>query len=318
MAWLIGVGLLVLILAPLAYMAWVMRWEQRETLGDRYFARTQAERTALKEKVRARGRTVRPIAQALAAVIPRKSLPSFEYKGVSGPIMTCSRARFEETANYTPDADDIFVATQMKCGTTWMQQVVYEVLSRGKGDFSDEGHRHMYALSPWIESRHSVSMEDAPRVGAGKKRIIKTHMPARLCPYSSDARYIYVLRHPVACFTSMRDFITMLAGPFAPPPDVLLDFYLSDKMYWLSWPEHADGWWRWAEQRPNVLFVHYEDMLDDLAGAASRVASFLEVDLTAEELAAVAHKSSFDYMKAHEEHFEMTPPVILASAGVPT
>ena len=70
MVWLIAGGLIVLILAPLGYMAWVSRWEQKETLGDRYFARTRAERLALKEKVRARGRTVVPIARVLAAFLP--------------------------------------------------------------------------------------------------------------------------------------------------------------------------------------------------------------------------------------------------------
>ena len=28
----------------------------------------------------------------------------------------------------------------------------------GNGNLGDDGHRHMYALSPWIESRASVSL----------------------------------------------------------------------------------------------------------------------------------------------------------------
>ena len=57
---------------------------------------------------------------------------------------------------------------------------------RGRGDLGDGGHIHMYATSPWIESAGSVRLEDAPRIGPEQRRIIKTHMPASLCPYSEE------------------------------------------------------------------------------------------------------------------------------------
>ncbi len=314
MGWVIG-GLLSLVLGPLAYVAWVLRWQDRETSGDAYFARTLAGRHALKERIRERSRWVIPISRIIAAIVRPKRLPTCEFEGVTGPAFACTKRSFRDTAGFVPDGADIFVATQMKCGTTWMQQVVYEVLSRGRGDLSDEGHRHMYATSPWIESRQSVSLGAAPRLGDRKQRLIKTHMPTRLCPYSASARYLYVLRHPVACFTSTRDFVTMLSGPFVPSTNHLLDWYCSDRMFWRSWPEHADGWWRWAQERPNVLFVHYEEMLEDLPAVVLRVARFLETELTGEEIATVARKSSFAYMKAHEDVFEMSPPSVLTLSG---
>ena len=197
-----------------------------------------------------------------------------------------------------------------------MQQVAYEVLLRGCGDLGDDGHRHMYATSPWIESRQSVSLENAARLGDRGDRIIKTHMPTQLCPYGKDARYLYVTRHPVSCFASIMDFFGMLAGPFTPALLHMLDFYLSDDMYWRSWPEHVDGWWRRSREHPeNVLFVHYETMLDDLPGVVDRVASLLEISLSAEEKARVVHKSGFEYMKAHEGVFEMAPPSPFQMAG---
>jgi aryl sulfotransferase len=169
----------------------------------------------------------------------------------------------------------------------------------------------MYALSPWIESRSSVSMERAPRVGPRGDRIIKTHFGVKLCPYAESARYIYVTRHPVACFASCVDFVRMLGGPLAPPLPELVDWFCSDAMWWRSWPEHVDGWWQWQLERPNVLFVHYEAMLDDLPAAVEQVSKFLEVDLLPAEHAEVVRKSGYDYMKAHEEVFEMSPPSFL-------
>jgi hypothetical protein len=251
---------------------------------------------------------------ALAARLrPPRRLPGIRYRGVAGPPQC--RGAFARAAAYRPLAGDVFVATQMKCGTTWMQQIVYEVLSRGRGDLGDGGHRHLYALSPWIEARYSVPLDAAPRIGAAQARLVKTHLPTSLCPYGEEARYVYVTRHPVACFASCVDFVAMLAGPLTPGLPDLLDWFCSDRMWWRSWPEHVDGWWRWAEGRPNVLFLHYEEMLADLPAAVDRVAAFLDTRLDPSERAAVVEKSGFAFMKRHEERFEMAPPTPFSVAG---
>jgi hypothetical protein len=299
----------------LAYVAWAFTRSFKETLGDRYFKLPLAERRALKERIAARARLVLPLIEAVVRVRPPRTLPSCVYRGVHGPSAVCSARTFEQTFRMRPDARDVFVATQMKCGTTWMQQIVYEVLSRGRGDLGDTGHRHLYALSPWVESRQSVALDDAPRIGPRQQRLLKTHMPADLVPWSPAARYIYVARHPVACFASTVDFLRLLTGPLAPPAPELLDWFLSDRMYWRPWPDHVAGWWDQATERPNVLFVHYEEMLADLPRAVARVAAFLDVPLAPAELEAVVGKSSFAYMKAHEERFEMAPPSLLTGAG---
>jgi hypothetical protein len=156
-----------------------------------------------------------------------------------------------------------------------------------------------------------VPLERAAEVGARRERIIKTHFATNLCPYNEKARYLYVTRHPFTCFASCIDFVRMLAGPFSPSYEQMLDWYCSDDMWWRSWPEHVDGWWRWAQQRENVLFIHYEHMLDDLDATVGQVAAFLDVDLTPAERAEVVRKSDYKYMKQHEEHFEMAPPSLV-------
>lgn len=306
---LVMVALLALVplLAAFVYLAWQVRWSRRHSMGTAYYGRPQAERRAYKEELRRRGRTFLPLVRAMSAVWKRP-MPTCEYKGVTGPGMACTPKTYRRAEEYVPQPGDVFVATQMKCGTTWMQQVVYEVLSHGRGDLSDAGHGHLYAVSPWIESNASVSLEGAPRIGESHSRIIKTHMPVQLTPYSPAARYVYVAREPVACFASCVDFIRMLTGPIAWDTQGFLDWFCSDRMWWRSWPEHVAGWWRWAQERSNVLFVHYEEMREDLPAVVVRVAAFLDVELTPEELAEVVRKSEFDYMKANEELFEMAAP----------
>ncbi len=232
-----------------------------------------------------------------------------------GPPKVSSREVFARAKGYRPGLEDVFVVTQMRCGTTWMQQLVFEIVTRGHGDLSDRGYGHLYAVCPWIDAVNSVSMQDAPLVGEKPTRIIKSHLPTALCPYSPDAKYIYVTRHPVSCFASIVDYNRSLLGPLMPQVDKLADWFCSDRMYWRPWPEHVDEWWRWAETRSNVLFVHFEDMTADLGAVRDRVANFLGYALTPDEKQRVSDKCSFRYMSDHEEWFEMSPPTMFSVAG---
>lgn len=302
--------------ASLIYLFWYFRWETRNTSGVAYYGRTLAGRRALKRRIRWVSLPAQPIARLLSGLARRqKQLPSFEFEGVHGPVKASSPEVFASAKRYQPRPEDVFVATQMRCGTTWMQQMVYQIVTRGRGEFSDDGLRHLYNASPWIDAVNSVSMDAAPLVGSPPVRIIKTHLPVELCPYAPQAKYIYVVRHPVSCFASIVDFNRSMVGPFLPPASVLADWYCSDRMYWLPWPRHVDGWWRWSQERPNVLFVHFEEMSRDLGAVIDRVAQFLGHTLTQDERNRVTERCSFKFMKEHEEVFEMAPPTMFSVAG---
>ncbi len=305
-----------LVLTYFFYLGFMMLYFELKTRGDNYFALPLAERRRLRTKIQKHGRFIYPFFVLVAKVFRLSTPPLMRYKGVTGPFMMSSKKSYRFTKNHQPQSNDIFVATQMKCGTTWMQQVVFEVLHRGEGDLSDNGYRHMYALSPWIETTptSSVPFERAPLVGEKNSRIIKTHMPAELCPYNEKAKYIYVTRHPVSCFASCLDFIHLLAGPAVPNRDNMLKWYCSDDMFWRSWPDHVEGWWRRAESHQNVLFVHYESMKNDLPTVVNKVAEFLEMDLCSEEINKVVNRCSFEYMKEHEEHFSMFSPNVFSES----
>jgi hypothetical protein len=306
----------VLLVLSVVYLVWYFRWENRQTAGLAYFGRTLRDRRALKRRIRMLSLPALPLVNLLSLLARRQtSLPSFEFEGVSGPMKASSPEIFARAKQYRPGPEDVFVATQMRCGTTWMQQVVYQIVTHGNGTFGDDTIRHLYAASPWIDAVNSVSMEAAPLVGSPAVRIIKTHLPVELCPYSPEAKYIYVARHPVSCFASIVDFNRSMIGPFLPAVPALADWFCSDRMYWLPWPRHVDGWWRWSQQRPNVLFVHFEEMSRDFGGALDRVASFLGHTLTAAEKARVTERCSFKYMKDQEEFFEMAPPTMFSVAG---
>src|SRR5690349_4908519 len=94
---------------------------------------------------------------------------------------------------------DIFVCTPPKCGTTWMQAIVAELL------FPDgiPGAR-LWEVCPWIDARFDPVDEVIDRLDAQEhRRSIKTHTPADGIPWHSSAFYIVVGRDGRDAFMSM-------------------------------------------------------------------------------------------------------------------
>jgi len=312
MIWIVATGL-ALAAACVVYLAVYFRWERVHTAGMAYFGHSSAERRALKRKISWYSLPARALLCTFAFALRRRStMPSFDYEGVSGPPRVSSPEIFARARNYRPQPDDVFVATQMRSGTTWMQQLVYEIVMRGRGDLSDRRHGHLRAISPWIDGADGVALELAPRVGERPTRIVKTHLPSELCPFGDAAKYVYVARHPVDCFASIVEFHRAMLGPLAPSIAVLADWFCGPRMYWLPWPRHVEGWWQWAAARDNVLFVHYEAMKRDFAAVRDRVARFLGYTLTADEEQRIDARCSFRYMKTHDDVFEMAPPTMFS------
>ncbi len=174
---------LVLYIAWTIYLALVLRWEDAHTVGLAYYGLDPAGRARFKRRLRLHAVLLAPILKvnsAMAKVNFHRVL--VRHQGVAFPAGSCDAASLERATSYQPRAGDIFVVTQMKCGTTWMEHVVFQVLYRGNGDLVETG-RTLYAVAPWLEGRKSVPVDQAPTLGPERpSRIIKSHLPAQLCP----------------------------------------------------------------------------------------------------------------------------------------
>jgi hypothetical protein len=309
---------LAFIVLQFIYLSTVLKWEHEKSVGLAYYGLPPRERAAFKRRLKLHALLLSPVLW-LSTKLSRFTFQrsSFQHRGIAAPMGSCSPESFRKADGYQARAGDIFVVTQMKCGTTWMQHVVYEVLLRGQGNLVGSGTA-MYAVSAWIEALKSVPIEQAPVIGTEvPSRIIKTHLPAELCPWSPEAKYVYVARHPVSCFASCIDFVKTNAGAMAPPLPLFEEWYTRhDMMWWGSWPNHIKGWWDRSQKEKNVLFVYFEDMKKDLPATIRQVAGFLGMKpLTDAEVSAIAEKCGFAYMQEHQEAFEMHPPHLLATSA---
>ena len=212
----------------------------------------------------------------------------------------------ESGLGYRPSAGDIFVASYPKCGTTWLQYIVW-LLIRGRPIGAEES---LAELFPHLEE-----------VGAGavaalhEPRLIKTHLGFGLTPYSAKARYLVILRNPFDCAVSFfhhtegfprhYDFA---GGSF----EGFFECFIRGEVDFGGYFEHLLSWHE-ARMRPNVHFFSYEAMRADPRAALRQIAAALGEQATAAiaatgGLEAVLGETSVEAMRRDQQRWSSARP----------
>jgi aryl sulfotransferase len=209
---------------------------------------------------------------------------------------------------------DIVIATWAKSGTTWMQQIISQLVFDGAGDVFGQ------SLSPWIEFQVTP---DAPVRAAAQthRRFMKTHLPLDALVFSPKAKYIYVGRdardvvwsfhHHLSSFTPFAreryaEFARKTGTPPPPPgvPDVRTFYHIwldNDAQSPTSFWKNVQGWWD-ARRLPNVMLVHYANLKTDLPGEMRRIARFLDIAIDEAKFPQMLKHCSVEYMKEVASH----------------
>jgi aryl sulfotransferase len=221
---------------------------------------------------------------------------------------------------------DIIVDTWGKSGTTWMQQIVAQLIWGAPDGFELVGER-----SPWVDMR-IIPFEPmmAGIEAQTDRRSLKSHLPIDALGISPKAKYIYVGRdardivwsayNHQASFTQFAlDAFNNLPGRVGPrlihPPCDIREYYLqwvkTDAMpgFPLSplWP-HVRGWWN-ARHLPNVLLVHFNKLKSDMPGEIRRVAAFLDAKVDVADWPKIFGHCSFEYMRDSASKIEQLDQV---------
>lgn len=218
---------------------------------------------------------------------------------------------------YRPRTGDVVVATYPKCGTTWTQRIVGLLI------FQSPEPKPM-SLSPWIDERFRGSLDDAiARIEAQThRRHLKSHLPFDALPHHENVKYIHTARDGLDAMMSwhnhQREYKRLdlldkaglgdetVARPYpraaADPREFFRDwmglsgrekesdvsaatFFDTERTYWA------------ARAKPNMLLVHYNDLLADLDGEMRRIAAFLEVETPPALWPDLVHAATFEAMR---------------------
>lgn len=203
-----------------------------------------------------------------------------------------------------PRADDIVVATCYRSGTTLTQQMLNLMLF-GERDFSSIRH-----ISPWIDS--ALFCPDAPTIEAlPSRRFFKSHLPFDALPRSPGWRYIYLVRDgrdvALSLFRHCKSLQAAMptddeGRPLEHGPDdvsAFFDAWVETGSPRWDWWHNVASWWA-VRHRPDVLLMHFADLVADKAKAVRIMARFLGIEWTPALDERVRRGSSLERMKALE------------------
>jgi aryl sulfotransferase len=213
--------------------------------------------------------------------------------------------------------DDIVVTTAYKAGTTWTQRILAALLVPGPVD--------LMAESPWVDARFHGPLEPmlAGLEAQDHRRFVKSHLAADGLLFFPQAKYVVVGRDTRDVFMSLWNHYsayTDLAyslfndadrpGPEFPrapeSPRELWPRWISEGWFdwepdgWPFWSHHhhQSTWWAVREQ-PNIIFVHYGDLLADTRAEIQRLADFLGIEVPEARWASLLEEVTIDAMRRH-------------------
>ncbi|GFY45812.1 hypothetical protein TNIN_161251 [Trichonephila inaurata madagascariensis] len=205
-----------------------------------------------------------------------------------------SKKNIEDTLDNVPHDGDIIIASYPKTGTTWLQYIVMQIVS--KGELYPKFDDCVLKYVPFLEMS-GVSVLDKME----KPRMYKHHCPYNMIQKNDKAKYLYVYRRPEDTIISYYHFLINL-NRNPPELDAFFEKFLSGEIGYGSYFDHVLSFYTHKNDE-NVLLVCYEKLLHNRRDEILRIAKFLGEEyyrnLAEDEslLEAVLERTSFDYMK---------------------
>lgn len=166
---------------------------------------------------------------------------------------------------YQARADDLFIVTYPRSGTTWMQNIVYNLFNNGKS--FDTDRTHFFEQNPQLEVDGEIGMNFLQRPGA-----IKTHLPIDRVPQHPQAKYICVLRNPKDVCISYFVFYNTWGDVPKLDFDRFFERFIDGRLPFNDYFQGLRLIWQ-RRHDPQLLLLRYEEMRTDLRAVVTRVRS---------------------------------------------
>lgn len=219
----------------------------------------------------------------------------------------------DKVNNWKVNDEDVWIVSFPKTGTTWTQEMVWLLLN----DLNYKAaEKNLLKRSPHLEATAFVryphvkffkpfipqAITDSLKYVKNQKSpaCIKTHLPWNLLPKEIQKdikrpKIIYISRNPKDTCLSYYHF-SKLIKEFDGTIDEFCNLFLEGKVHAAPFWNHVLPFWKRRNQ-PNILFLKYEELKQDLPAVIERVALFLEKKITQEQIDKLADHLSFESMK---------------------
>jgi hypothetical protein len=204
--------------------------------------------------------------------------------------------RTASIASYRARPTDIIISPYAKCGTTWLQQTLHCLRTRGDMDFDD-----ISRVTPWIETAKALGIDlESPQ--RGRPRVFKSHLAYDQVP--KGAKYVVSFRDPKDAIVS--DYRFMEGWWFEPGAIALAEFVerpLSRRGTGRDYWHHLLSWWE-QRKNSNVLLLSYERMSREPEHTVRAIARFADIVLDEALLELTLEHTSIEFMLAHKDRFD--------------
>lgn len=216
----------------------------------------------------------------------------------------------------------LFIASFPKSGTTWIQALIYNLLSNGNQDFN-----HISDYSPFFEIEktwifgNGPEGELKPMYEANHRilnwRVFNTHLRWEMMPKGRNMKYIYIVR-------SGKDVALSFFKHLSNQDDndcfngSLSDFlqqWCAGSIPFGNWIHHLQSWmsaYHLGQEaslatddisHPHILLIRYQDMIINPLDCVLRIIAYLELDMNVDRAQELLSFVSFQYMKSHQHQY---------------
>ncbi|KAK4026522.1 hypothetical protein OUZ56_015517 [Daphnia magna] len=225
-------------------------------------------------------------------------------------VMTTLYAKHAEILyRMEPRADDIWLLTFPKCGTTWTSELLWLLMNdcdTEKAKTTQLMSRTPFIEVPFLTPATELSPEAMQMLKSFEKmpspRIFKSHLPFYLLhPKLLDtSKVVYVARNAKDAIVSFYHHHKLVKlHDFQGNLEEFADYFMEDEvLYAPFFPHILDAWSK--RNHPNMHFMFFEDMKKDLKGEISKVATFLNQSPTDEQLDKITEHLRFDNFQQNE------------------
>lgn len=210
----------------------------------------------------------------------------------------------------------LFICSYPKSGTTWMQAIIYNIISNGNQQF-----QHISDFSPFYEitatwdlATNAIHSKYDAMHKRYNCRAFNTHLLWEMMPSNNAGmKYIYVVRRGKDVALSLykhlsnQDDTDCYQGTFTE----FLQQWCDGQLIYGNWLDHISSWVdrSHSDEDDNadgrVLIIKYEDLIVDLLSCVLKIVDFLKQSdhLCRDRVMELTNYMTFSYMKGHQEQF---------------